>query len=483
MSYTANGITFQGSYTTTGTNDILGLTFPTQAATSGAKRAFHIAGSFTPGASSSAEFDALRISTTIDQTSVTSGTTRGVYITPSVTNLQDFRGVEINVNSANAFGIKQNGSSTKNAFEGAVYIGANTANASAILEADSTTKGLLIPRMTTTERNAISSPANGLIIYNTTTNKFTVRENSAWSEMGSSSVTAHSALTGLTSGDDHTQYAFLAGRSGGQIYTGGTASGDDLTLRSTTNATKGSVILNDQGGDVLIGGASTVASTSLVVQGSARAIGTLVSSGTGTITSSLSSASIRFINTTGGTGDTHYIGGTNTGTLTISSGNASTMATFETTGALTLAYGLTIGSVSGTATSVIGRSSTGVVSGVTIGTGLALSSGTLSANQQLSVNTQTGTTYTLALTDAGKLVTLSNASAIALTIPTNASVAFPTGTVINISQLGAGQVTVGGSGVTINSADGDKKLRVQYSSASLTKIGTDTWLLVGDITA
>lgn len=69
-------------------------------------------------------------------------------------------------------------------------------------------------------------------------------------------VSDHGALTGL-SDDDHVQYLLLAGRATGQIATGGTASGDDITLRSTTNATKGDVILNDQGGNIVIGGAST----------------------------------------------------------------------------------------------------------------------------------------------------------------------------------------------------------------------------------
>ena len=55
----------------------------------------------------------------------------------------------------------------------------------------------------------------------------------------------HSSLTGLASGDDHTQYTLLAGRSGGQILTGGTASGNSLTLRSTSNASKGSVIIDE----------------------------------------------------------------------------------------------------------------------------------------------------------------------------------------------------------------------------------------------
>ncbi len=55
------------------------------------------------------------------------------------------------------------------------------------------------------------------------------------------SVTAHSGLTGLTSGDDHTQYAYLAGRSGGQTMVGDTVSGGDLLLSSTAHATKGIV--------------------------------------------------------------------------------------------------------------------------------------------------------------------------------------------------------------------------------------------------
>lgn len=66
-------------------------------------------------------------------------------------------------------------------------------------------------------------------------------------------ATDHGALTGL-SDDDHSQYLLLAGRATGQVATGGTAGGDDLTLRSTTDATKGDIILNDQGGNVILGG-------------------------------------------------------------------------------------------------------------------------------------------------------------------------------------------------------------------------------------
>ena len=101
----------------------------------------------------------------------------------------------------------------------------------------------------------------------------------------------------------------------------------------------------------------------------------------------------------------------------------------------------------------------------------------------ITLNAQTGTTYTLALTDAHDLVTLSNASAITLTVPTNASVAFTIGDQVNLLQLGAGQVTVSGSGVTFRSEGTKLKLKGQYAMATLVKIDTDTWVLVGNTAA
>jgi hypothetical protein len=99
----------------------------------------------------------------------------------------------------------------------------------------------------------------------------------------------------------------------------------------------------------------------------------------------------------------------------------------------------------------------------------------------LLVDTQTGTTYTLALADGGKLVTLSNASAVTLTVPTNASVAFPVGTSVLLAQLGAGQVTVApAGGVTVNSRGAALKIAGQYGAATLVKTATDTWFLTGD---
>lgn len=97
------------------------------------------------------------------------------------------------------------------------------------------------------------------------------------------------------------------------------------------------------------------------------------------------------------------------------------------------------------------------------------------------LNAQVGTTYTFVLADAnGKVVTLSNAAAIALTVPTNAAVAIPIGTVISLIQLGAGQVTISGAGVTLRAPSG-LKIRTQYSMATLVKIATDEWVVSGDV--
>jgi len=102
------------------------------------------------------------------------------------------------------------------------------------------------------------------------------------------------------------------------------------------------------------------------------------------------------------------------------------------------------------------------------------------AKQNVTLNAQTGTTYTFVLADNGKLVTLDNASSITVTVPANSSVAYATGAIINLQQIGAGQVTVAGAaGVTINGTG--TKTRAQWSAASLLKTATDTWTLIGDI--
>ena len=98
------------------------------------------------------------------------------------------------------------------------------------------------------------------------------------------------------------------------------------------------------------------------------------------------------------------------------------------------------------------------------------------------INTQTGTTFAPALTDAGRLITLSNASAIAVTIAADATTDFPVGTQLLLMQLGAGQVTVSGAvGVTIVSRSGTKTAG-QYALISLIKVAANQWVVGGDAT-
>jgi len=149
----------------------------------------------------------------------------------------------------------------------------------------------------------------------------------------------------------------------------------------------------------------------------------------------------------------------------------------------------------------------GTVTSITAGTGLSggtiTSTGTiaidstvatLTGSQTLTNKTLTApvitiatsaqtASYTLVLTDQSDLVEISNASANTLTVPLNSSVAFPVGTTITVLQTGAGQTTITPTGgVTINGTPG-LKLRAQWSSATLIKRATDTWVAIGDLSA
>jgi hypothetical protein len=87
--------------------------------------------------------------------------------------------------------------------------------------------------------------------------------------------------------------------------------------------------------------------------------------------------------------------------------------------------------------------------------------------------------YTLVLADIGKVIEFNSASATTLTVPLNASVAFPIGTLIEVFQVGTGSVTIGGS-ATLRSPAG-LILRAQYSTVALRKRGTDEWVVSGDV--
>ena len=149
------------------------------AITSGTRSLTAIERGFNP-TSGNGVYNLLRISGTINQTGTATGTTRGILIGPSINSAFDYRAIEYSNNSG--WGIYGAGTA-KSYFAGNVAIGTTTQNASAAFEVASTTQGVLFPRMTTTQRNAITTPADGLVIYNTTDNKLQVRAAGAWVDL------------------------------------------------------------------------------------------------------------------------------------------------------------------------------------------------------------------------------------------------------------------------------------------------------------
>lgn len=136
-----------------------------------------------------------------------------------------------------------------------------------------------------------------------------------------------------------------------------------------------------------------------------------------------------------------------------------------TTGSVTLAIDSTVTTLTGTQTLTNKTLTAPIINGGLI---------------NLTLNAQTGTTYTAVATDSGKLVTLSNASAITLTLPPSV---YAVGEQINFVQLGAGQVTFAqGAGVTIVSTGATAsapKISKQYAAATAICTASNTFLVIG----
>lgn len=182
------------------------------------------------------------------------------------------------------------------------------------------------------------------------------------------------------------------------------------------------------------------------------------------------------------------------GALSIVTGNITDLRTLVTTNipetgdisAVTAGTGLSGGGTSGSVTLSINTAVTADLTTAQTLTNKTLTSPTINAPFiNLAINAQTGTTYTTVLGDNGDLITLTNASAIAVTIPPNSSVAYPVGAQLNFAQYGAGQVTfTQGAGVTIVSTGATAsapKTRVQYSTATAIQTSANNWLVMGDI--
>ena len=154
---------------------------------------------------------------------------------------------------------------------------------------------------------------------------------------------------------------------------------------------------------------------------------------------------------------------TNSATLTNKTLTAPVISTISNTGTITLPT---------STDTLVGRATTDT-----------LTNKTLTAPRiNLATNARTAS-YTLVLSDSSKIIEMSVASGNTLTIPLNATEAFPIGTQIIVLQTNSGQTTLAGTaGVTLNGTPG-LKLRAQWSSVTLVKRDTDTWVAIGDLVA
>jgi hypothetical protein len=106
------------------------------------------------------------------------------------------------------------------------------------------------------------------------------------------------------------------------------------------------------------------------------------------------------------------------------------------------------------------------------------------ATSIVALNTQAGTAYTAALTDVGKLISFTSGTAVAFTIPANATVAFAVGDQINVYQAGTATVTITPAAtVTVRSSGAKLKTKDQFSVATCIKIDTNEWIALGNLSA
>jgi hypothetical protein len=224
-----------------GTESVFNISGTTPVVTSGQRDGFRGQFTFAP-TSGTAILNVINVSPTVNQTGGANGITRGLYIDPTLTAAADFRAIEVvrgnvlfattsgNVgigtnaptakieiiggSTSGTFSLKikktdgtpllqirddgliliGNGVGSINTVNGvsdlptvsaytSIYTGIGTKNASARMECDSTTQGFLPPRMTTTQKNAIATPAAGLVVYDSTTNKLCCYNGSTWNDL------------------------------------------------------------------------------------------------------------------------------------------------------------------------------------------------------------------------------------------------------------------------------------------------------------
>ena len=214
--------------------------------------------------------------------------------------------------------------------------------------------------------------------------------------------------------------------------------------------------------------------------------GTLIGTGdTGTVTNTMLAAGTIDL-TTKVTGTLPVAkGGTGVATLTgYAKGSGTSAMTAVTTipvtdgGTGTTTAPTQGGVIYGASTSAYASTATGTAGQVLSSNATGAPTWSSTAPLLVTVNAQTGTTYTLAATDANAFITLNNASAITLTLPTGLATGFQ----CTVAQLGSGTVGLAaGSGATIVTTAANKKLNAQGSGVTLIVVAANTWMAFGDM--
>ena len=216
------------------------------------------------------------------------------------------------------------------------------------------------------------------------------------------------------------------------------------------------------------------------------ATGTLIGTGdTGTVTNAMLAAGTIDL-TTKVTGTLPVAkGGTGVATLTgYAKGSGTAALTAVTTipvadgGTGTTTAPTQGGVIYAASTSAYASTAAGNAGQVVVSNGTGAPTWSSTAPLLVTVNAQTGITYTLAATDANAFITLNNASAITLTLPPSLATGFQ----CTVAQLGAGTVGLAaGSGVTIVSTATNKKFNAQGSGVTLIVVAANTWMAFGDM--
>ena len=224
--------------------------------------------------------------------------------------------------------------------------------------------------------------------------------------------------------------------------------------------------------------------------------GTITAALTGNASTATKLAATKNINGTAFDGSADItITAANPNALTIGTGLSGT--SYTGSGAVTIAIDSTVATLTGTQTLTNKTLTSPSISGMSVSGTTTYAAGGLiqfsDATQQSTAGVPSLTTivaktasYTLtATTERDNLFTVTSGSSSTFSIPTDASVNYPIGTSIDIVQLGTGQVTIAAvtPGTTNVYYTPGNKLRSQYSSATITKIAANTWLLTGDLTA